>query len=316
MAVAAPADKRFRRAQVKPARKRKGLLLRRWRAAAVVVVIGLALYTGRRIAAVVTELEIFDIEHINVRGNHRLSTGEVLALVDGLRGRSILAIDLEEWRRQLLNSPWVADVSLRRTLPASVEVTILERAPLGIGRINGALYLVDERGKVIDEYGPNYADLDLPIIDGLSGRSGAADTSGGTPAAGDQHSDIYRAMLARRLIDALRGSMMAGLISQIDVSDAQNAVVLLEDDPTRIRLGHERFVERLESYFELAPALREQVPVMDYVDLRFDERVYVRPAQKKTTNQKGISNNEAARRPISPRLQRATPKRSDGRRGA
>ena len=228
---------------------------------------------------VVAALEMFQVEQINVRGNHRLSKGEVLAMLESLRGRSILAVDLDEWRQALLSSPWVADASLRRTLPSTVDVVILERAPLGIGRINGSLYLVDDRGAVIDEYGPNYADLDLPIIDGLSGHSGAADGSGAP--SGQESADVYRAMLARRLLDALRVRNMAGQISQIDVSDARNAVVLLEGDTTLIRLGNERFVERLQSYFELAPALRERVPAIDYVDLRFDERVYVRPARQR-----------------------------------
>ena len=40
----------------------------------------------------------------------------------------------------------------------------------------------------------------------------------------------------------------------------------------------EKFLERLQSYLELAPALRERVPEIDYVDLRFGTRVYVRPA--------------------------------------
>ena len=31
----------------------------------------------------------------------------------------------------------------------------------------GRLYLVDERGAVIDEFGPQYANLDLPIVDGF-----------------------------------------------------------------------------------------------------------------------------------------------------
>jgi len=289
MAVPAPADRRFRRAHVKPARKRGGLLARRWRAVVAAVVFCAALYSAPRAAEEIAGLEIFHVERINVRGNHRLSTGEVLALVDGLRGRSILAIDLEDWRRTLLKSPWVADASLRRTLPSTVDIAILERAPLGIGRINGALYLVDDRGMVIDDYGPSYADLDLPIIDGLSGLP-----AGG--AQGEQSPDIYRAMLARRLLDALREGHMAARVSQIDVSDARNAVVLLEDDPTLIRLGHERFVERLESYLELAPALREQVPAIDYVDLRFDERVYVRPAKKNPRAEQRTTNNEAAKR--------------------
>jgi cell division protein FtsQ len=237
------------------------------RAVVGVMVLGLAIYAGRQAVAVVEDLEIFHVDRITVRGNHRLSNGEVMALITGLRGRSILAVDLDEWRHVLLNSPWVADASLRRTLPSTVDIVILERTPLGIGRINGVLYLVDERGVVIDEYGPSYADLDLPIIDGLSA------------VPGDESSDLHRALLVRRLLDALRVRNMAGQISQIDVSDSRNAIVLLEGDPTLLRLGNERFAERLQSYFELAPALREQVPAIDYVDLRFDERVYVRPSK-------------------------------------
>ena len=269
MPVTAPADKRFRRAQVKPARKRGRLASARVRTVAGVLVIGLAAYAGYRALAVVARLEVFQVDRINVHGNHRLSNGEVLAMLEDMRGRSILSVDLSEWRRTLMSSPWVADASLRRTLPSTVDVAILERTPLGIGRISGALYLVDDRGTIIDEYGPNYADLDLPIIDGLS------------TAPGDASSDVYRALLARRLLDALRVRNMASQISQIDVSDSRNAVVLLDGDPTQIRLGNERFVERLQSYHELAPALREQVPTIDYVDLRFDERVYVRPARER-----------------------------------
>jgi cell division protein FtsQ len=278
MPVTAPADRRFRRAHLKPARKRSGFAPRRWRAAIAAIVVGLALYAGHRAIAVIAGLEVFHVDQINVRGNHRLSKGEVLAMLQSLHGRSLLSVDLAQWRRTLMGSPWIADASLRRTLPSTVDVVILERAPLGIGRIKGSLYLVDDRGSVIDDYGPNYADLDLPIIDGLSGSSYEADAQPGTESP-----DVYRALLARRLLDALRVRNMQGQISQIDVSDSRNAVVLLDGDPTLLRLGNERFVERLQSYHELAPALRERVPAIDYVDLRFDERVYVRPARNYTS---------------------------------
>jgi cell division protein FtsQ len=267
MPVTAPADKRFRRAHLKPARKRAGWLRWRWRAAAAVAVLVFTGYAAHRAVAGIAGLRMFRIQRIVVHGNHRLSNGEVLALLDGLRGRSILAVNLDEWRTGLMNSPWVADALLRRTLPFTVDVSVKERNPLGIGRINGVLYLIDDNGMVIDDYGPNYADLDLPIIDGMSS------------APSEAHPDVARAMLARRLLDALRARNMAARVSQIDVTDSRNAVVLLDGDPTLVRLGDEHFVERLQSYFELAPALRERVPGIDYVDMRFDERVYVRPTQ-------------------------------------
>src|SRR5918995_2319791 len=221
MPVTAPADKRFRRAHVKPSRKRAGLASRRTRGAITAIVVGLALYAGHRAVAVVAGLEIFRVDEIHVRGNRRLSNGEILAMLEGLRGRSVLAVDLGEWRRALLNSPWVADASLRRTLPSTVDVVILERAPLGIARIKGSLYLVDDRGVVIDDYGPGYADLDLPIIDGLSGPSAANDLLDVAQSTRREESaDMYRALLARRLLEALRAGNMAGQISQIDVSDS------------------------------------------------------------------------------------------------
>jgi cell division protein FtsQ len=266
MPVTAPADKRFRRAHLKPGRKRPGWASWSWRALAAIVVLALTGYAAHRAMKVLVGLRIFEVQRIVVHENHRLSNGEVLALLDGLRSESILMVDLDKWRATLLDAPWVADASLRRTLPSTVDVTVHERKPLGIGRINGSLYLVDEAGVVIDEYGPNYADLDLPIIDGLSS------------APGENNSDVARATLARRLLDALRVRNMAARVSQIDVSDARNAVVLLDGDPTSVRLGDEHFVERLQSYFELAPALRERVPEIEYVDMRFDDRVYVRPA--------------------------------------
>lgn len=284
MPVTAPADRRFKRAHLKPARKRAGFASWRWRAAAAAIVVAMALYAGHRAIAVVAGLEVFRVDQINVRGNQRLSKGEVLAMLQSLEGRSILSVDLTEWRQSLMASPWIADASLRRTLPSTVDVAILERAPLGIGRINGLLYLVDDRGAVIDEYGPNYADLDLPIIDGLTGGSSGGETD---------TQDVYRALLARRLLDALRARNMSAQVSQMDVSDARNAVVLLDGDPTLIRLGNERFVERLQSYHELAPALRERVPAIDYIDLRFDERVYVRPARDEDTPPAGAKTAPA-----------------------
>jgi cell division protein FtsQ len=231
------------------------------------VLLGVVGYATQRALIDMADMPMFRVQRIVVHGNHRLSNGEVLALLDGLRGQSVLTVDLDRWRDAVLNSPWVAEVLLRRTLPSTVEVSVQERHPLGIGRINGSLYLVDDNGLVIDEYGPNYADLDLPIIDGLSS------------APGDASPDASRATLARRLLDALRVRNMAARVSQIDVSDSRNAVVLLDGDPTLVRLGDDHFVERLQSYVDLAPALRERVSGIDYVDMRFDERVYVRPAK-------------------------------------
>ena len=264
MPVTVPADRRFlRAAQVKPARRRAAWRPR-LRAVGRVVAAAAAAWLVWGGARTVASSSLLRVQDLRVAGNTRMSRGEVLALVDGLRGHNILALRLDEWRERLLECPWVADAALRRSLPSTVEIEIVERTPLAIGRIGEDLYLVDERGVVIDEWGPRYDDLDLPIVDGLGGREAAPDE------------DARRASLAGRLLkDVRKQPGIARRISQVDVSDPHNAVVIVDQDTARVRLGDEDFLARLQAYIEVAPALREQVPAIDYVDLRFGERLYV-----------------------------------------
>lgn len=275
MSVKAPTEKNFRRAKVRPGGKKKpasgvwGLLswrVARWGAAALVVS-----YAGYRGTTLVVHASGLQVRRIAVHGNVRISSGEVQAIVDGLRGSSILTADLTTYRRRLLQSSWVSDVALRRVLPSTIEVFVSERTPIGLCRLGTTLYLVDATGTLIDEFGPQYAEFDLPIVDGLVR----------TPSSGQPSIDEARAGLAARVIESLAARKdIAERVSQIDVRDAHDAVVMLQDDPALLHLGDEKFLERLQSYVDLAPALRDQVRDIDYVDLRFGERVYVRPVKR------------------------------------
>jgi cell division septal protein FtsQ len=270
--VAAPAaDKRFRRAHVRPGRKRRDWLGVARPIFGYVVLAVAIVYLGYRASMLAARAHVLQVERILVQGNERLSKGEVLAVLAGLRGESLIRTDLDAWRRRLLASPWVRDAALRRSLPSTVEVVLSERQPVGIGRIHGEVYLVDDRGIVIDRYGPQYADLDLPIIDGLAAAPGESGTM----------TDDGRAGLAARLIAAIKTQpSVARRVSQIDVSDVHNAAVILSGDSAVIHLGDDQFLQRIESYLQLASTLRERVTDIDSVDLRFGDRIYVRPAAR------------------------------------
>jgi cell division septal protein FtsQ len=137
------------------------------------------------------------------------------------------------------------------------------------------MYLIDAKGVIIDEYGPAYADIDLPIIDGI----------GAAPQDGDSIVDVTRAEFAGRVIGALAARPeIAGRVSQIDVANLHDAVVILDGDAALLHLGDTEFVARLQQYIDLAPALRERLEGIDYVDLRFDERMYVRPPKRQARN--------------------------------
>ena len=263
-----PTDARFRRARIRPPRRRRAVVVIR----GVVhgLLLGAVVASGIRWGpAILTRSPHLRIDTVAVQGNRHLSSGEVAALLGPLQGVSILTADLDVHRERLLTSGWVKAAALRRLLPSTVEVTVEEREPVGLARVGALLYLIDDTGTVIDEYGPAVAGFRLPIIDGLAPRRARG---------GDL--DRARARLVARLTAALGARPdLAARVSQIDVADARDAVVLLNDDPALLHLGQAHFVERLDRYLELAPILQERVQELDYVDLRFGRRVYVRPAR-------------------------------------
>ena len=269
MPVTVASDRRFRRPHVKPARQRRSWLSRGWLILRVGTTAAVLVAVGYGATHSVATARVLQISTIRVRGNHHLAQGEVLALLDGLQGQHILSTDLEVWRQKLLVSPWIEQAALRRVLPSTVEVAIRERAPMALARLGGTLYLVDEGGLVIDEYGPNYAQLDLPILDGLGTHAGA----------GDPSVEPARAALASRVIASLgaRKDLLQS-VSEIDVTNPNDAVLTLDQDTAQVHVGSEQFLERLQAYLGLASALHARVPDIEYVDLRFADRVYVRPA--------------------------------------
>lgn len=268
MAIIVPSDKRFLRAQVQTPRRRPLRLRPVVRVARILVVAAVLVYGGYWAAHTAAGLQWLRVQHISVSGNQRMSTGEIMLLVEGLKGDSLLATDLERWRSRLLASPWIADATLRRRMPATIEIEIRERKPLGLARVGHDLQLVDGTG-VIDAFGPRYADLDLPIIDGL-----IINASSPKPRI-----DPGRAQTVGRFLADLRTRpALSRRVSQIDVTDAHDLHVILDGDSAVIRLGDTLFADRLQAYADLQATLRERVPEIDYVDLRFGERVYVGPA--------------------------------------
>ena len=268
MGVRAPADKRFHRSHIKPSRRRSiWQQVRRFgRTVVLLVLVGYALH---RATDWVLTTSMLAINKIEVEGLSRFSEGEFDALVSLLHGQNILTIDLDGWRNRLTASPWVKDVEFRRVMPSTIQIVVSEKMPVGIGRFGERLYLIDEQGVVIDEYGPQYGDFDLPIVDNLF-----VHLDHGQPVIDSDRKKMH----GRFIEDFERRPGLLRRVSQIDVADPDNIVVLLDGDRAQLHLGNVRFADRIHKYLEMIDVILEHVPEIDYVDLRYGNRVYVGPA--------------------------------------
>jgi cell division septal protein FtsQ len=264
MPVTAPADKRFRRAHIRPTRQTPWR--RRWlRIGVTLGVLVLAVVGISGTVAYALSSKRLAIRRIDVNENTRISSGEVRAVLSDLIGRNVLTADIKTSQKKLKGLPWVAEAEIRRILPGAISVAVAERRAMAIARLGDELHLIDRVGYVIAEYGPDYAQFDLPIVDGL--------TPGGKLLV-----DPDRAEQVWRVLSALKTRAdLASRIALIDVNDPDNVVLTLNGDSALIRVGTDHILERLSSYVEVASALHAQIPDIDYVDLRFKDGVVVRP---------------------------------------
>ena len=215
--------------------------------------LGDGVYGGWRGTALVLGAPALQVSRITVRGNERLSTGEVL------RDCRRAARPQHPDRRSRRVARAAAGVAVGRGRGAAAHAAVAHRdrdpraaADRASAALAGTLYLVDAHGVVIDEYGPNYARFRSADHRRPGGSRRPTATSAVGRGAGAAGGAADRGACRRGPISPQR-------VSQIDVTDAHDAVVILEGDTAMLRLGEEEFVERIQEYLDLAPALRERV---------------------------------------------------------
>lgn len=90
---------------------------------------------------------VFQVRSVDVAGNQRLKSGEVVAAAGLARPGSVFTVDAATIRRKLTAMPWVREATVTTTLPDRVTLTIDEWQPVAIYLAGGTgqpLYLSDQ----------------------------------------------------------------------------------------------------------------------------------------------------------------------------
>ena len=164
--------------------------------------------------------DFFTPRHVDVTGNVRLSRQMVLQYGGIREGGNSLSVSISKVERNLRQTPWVAEVSVKRLLPDRFVIKIKERLPSFWVHKNGVLYYANERGEIIAPVeSENF--LSLPT---LRVEPGAED-------------DIP--YLERILRDMRKGALPveAGAIATVTLSPGRGVELYLEDRELRLSLA-------------------------------------------------------------------------------
>jgi hypothetical protein len=116
---------------------------------------------------------------------------------------------------------------------------------------------------VLDEMGPRYRELTLPLVRGLVDERGQVVPS--------------RRQVAGRVLSALASDRrLEEAVSEIDLSSGEDSIrILLRRPPLTFIVEEVDFTTRLAELVPLSEEIRTHFPSVDAVDLRFRGRVYL-----------------------------------------
>jgi cell division protein FtsQ len=196
----------------------------------------------------------FDIKKVSVVGLKRVELNDVLAKAELPDGANLFSVDLDEVRQRLEELKWVRFATLQRVLPDTIGIRIVEREPVGLARMRGAILQFDSEGEMLEK--DRGAGVNLPILDGLKQK--------------DNEGNRTKVTLYLKIMEELHGPSE---LSEVHINDAGEVSVVPVSEPLLIKLGASDFRARWARYLQLKRAIQQQFPETVQVDLRFKDPI-------------------------------------------
>ncbi len=218
------------------------------------------------IAGVVYLLDVafrsaFVVRTIAFSGNTRLSDEE-LRTVSGLRGgENMLAISERRLAARMAESRWIRSVSIRKELPDKIIMRVKEAKPFALLDMKGRLFLVDDNGTMLEELKESAVPF-LPVI------------------TGDPFSrrDVFSEAI--HLAKAFKDTGIMARKDHIEIIANSPEELSANLDGILVKVGTGDYGEKLERLIQVENEIQKRHIPVDYIDVRFANKVVVKPVNE------------------------------------
>lgn len=214
----------------------------------------------------------FNLQHVDVTGNHRLSRAEIVEASEIDAGTNLLTMDLGAVADRLKRHPWIRSAVVYRRFPGQLIIEVEERAPRAILAAQ-KLYYVDEQAEFFSRLLPGDS-VDYPLFTGVTGSQ--------LESCGPEIREMIR--LGLGLLDLMeRGKygLDVSKISEIRI-DLEEGLSLHTKSGRVLVLGKSHLEEKMQRFERLKRFLarRGQWHTARIINLDFEDRALVRSSDK------------------------------------
>jgi len=118
------------------------------------------------IGVMILSTPIWNISTIEIEGNLYYNNEEIINQSEIYKKMHILKINKKRSVKALQNLPYIHKAKISLTYPSSVNISIIERKPIGYVPFFGTYLSIDKTGQVLDQRESNELE-GLPVVEGL-----------------------------------------------------------------------------------------------------------------------------------------------------
>ncbi len=205
--------------------------------------------------------------NIQAAGLGQVTRADILPIFGADIGKNIFFIHLGDRRKELEQIPWIKSATVMRILPDQIRVSAVERTPVAFVREGQQIQLVDGDGVLLNmsPEGLTQHHYSFPVVTGIDPHD--------APAARGARMAVYQRLVGE--LDST-GQNISRQISEVDLTDPEDARVTMQDDPTLLHFGDEQFLVRYQRYKARIAEYRQQYPQLAAIDLRYDSQVVLK----------------------------------------
>ena len=210
---------------------------------------------------------LFQIENISFECDSLRNQPEVRKILNSDYNLNLFGFNLPRLKKKLEKIPQVKEVIIRRKFPNIVEIKIEERKPVFVLNRKDSFYGVDKDGYVFPQLKGKFR-WDLPVITGRD-----EEALGISIGSNKVSPEIY---LALKIVSCLgTNKAIPWELSEIHFGKFDEIYLYTFDPRLELRLTEGNLERGFENLSLVLADLGRPLALVDFIDLRFQEKVFV-----------------------------------------
>lgn len=190
-------------------------------------VILLGLLIGTSIYIILSPL--FNITEINVSGNSKLTSQDIINLSQIETGINTFKISFKKVTELLKQEPYIESVNIERKLPNTININVKERVPTYMLEFANGFVYMNNQGYMLEI---SETALQVPIIVGFE-----TPVESISPGSRLIIEDLEKLETVLKIVESAKSNDVYNLITSIDISDGNNFILYLNNEGHTVEFG-------------------------------------------------------------------------------